>query len=150
METQSTARRPYGFGVTVAMPYDRAIERTRTALKEQGFDVLTEIDVKKTLKEKLDADFRPYAILGACNPGLAHRALQADLGVGLLLPCNVVVYDNGDGTSTVEALDPEAALGIVGDNAAIVAVAHEAGALLRRAVDSLASLGHQSVGAPSA
>jgi len=150
METQSTARRPYGFGVTVAMPYDRAIERTRTALKEQGFGVLTEIDVKKTLKEKLDADFRPYAILGACNPGLAHRALQADLGVGLLLPCNVVVYDNGDGTSTVEALDPEAALGIVGDNAAIVAVAHEAGALLRRAVDSLASLGHQSVGAPSA
>ena len=137
METQSTARWPYGFGVTVAMPYDRAIERTRTALKEQGFGVLTEIDVKKTLKEKLDADFRPYVILGACNPGLAHRALQADLGVGLLLPCNVVVYDNGDGTSTVEALDPEAALGIVGDNAAIASVAHEAGALLRRAVESL-------------
>jgi len=132
------------------MPYDRAIERTRAVLTEQGFGVLTEIDVKKTLKEKLDADLRPYVILGACNPALAHRALQADLGVGLLLPCNVVVYDNGDGTSTVEALDPEAALGIVGDNAAIVAVAHEAGALLRRAVDSLASLGHQSVGAPSA
>lgn len=139
MGTQSTAGRPYGFGATLAMPYDRAIERTRAALQEQGFGVLTEIDVKKTLKEKLDADFRPYVILGSCNPALAHRALQADLGVGLLLPCNVVVYDNGDGTSTVEALDPEAALGIVGDNAAIASVAHEAGALLRRAVDSLGS-----------
>jgi len=139
MGTQSTAGRPYGFVSALAMPYDRAIERTRAVLTEQGFGVLTEIDVKKTLKEKLDADLRPYVILGACNPALAHRALQADLGVGLLLPCNVVVYDNGDGTSTVEALDPEAALGIVGDNPAIATVAREAGARLRRAVDSLGS-----------
>src|SRR3982751_6613670 len=132
-----TATCTYGFGTTVTLPYEQAIERTRRALKEQGFAVLTEIDVRQTLKEKLDVEFRPYVILGACNPPLAHRALQADLVIGLLLPCNVVVYDNGDGTSTVEAMDPEAALGIVGDNPAIAAVAREAKARLRQAMDSL-------------
>ncbi|MDQ2829420.1 MAG: DUF302 domain-containing protein [Chloroflexota bacterium] len=137
METQTTTQRPYGFGVRVPAPYDTAIEKTRAALTEQGFGVLTEIDVQKTLKEKLDADFRPYVILGGCNPALAHQALQADLGIGLLLPCNVIVYDNGDGTSTVKALDPQAALGIVGDNPAIATVAREAQARLRRAMDSL-------------
>ena len=94
----------FGFGTTIAATYDQAVELTRTALKEQGFGVLTEIDVRQTLQEKLGADFRPYVILGACNPALAHRALAANLGVGLLLPCNVVVYDNGDGTSRVEAM----------------------------------------------
>ncbi len=137
METQTGPQRTYGFGTTVAAPYSATIEKTRAALKEQGFGVLTEIDVKKTMKEKLDADFRPYVILGACNPTLAHQALQADLGVGLLLPCNVIVYDNGDGTSTVEALDPEAALGIVGDNPAIVTVARDAKARLERVVRDL-------------
>jgi uncharacterized protein (DUF302 family) len=106
-------------------------------LKEQGFGVLTEIDVKATMKAKLDADFRPYCILGACNPPLAHRAFSADLGIGLLLPCNVVVYDNLDGTSTVEAMDPQAALGLVGDNPAIAEVAREARARLRQALDTL-------------
>ncbi len=130
--------RSYGFGTTLKTPYAEALERTRAALKEQGFGVLTEIDVKKTMKEKLGVDFRPYAILGACNPPLAHRALSADLGIGLLLPCNVVVYDNGDGTSSVEAMDPEAALGIVGDDPAIAAVAGEAKEKLRAAIDSLA------------
>ncbi len=130
--------RSYGFGTTLKTPYAEALERTRAALKEQGFGVLTEIDVKKTMKEKLGVDFRPYAILGACNPPLAHRALSADLGIGLLLPCNVVVYDNGDGTSSVEAMDPEAALGIVGDDTAIAAVAGEAKEKLRAAIDSLA------------
>jgi uncharacterized protein (DUF302 family) len=130
--------RSYGFGTTLAAPYAEALERTKAALKEQGFGVLTEIDVKKTMKEKLGADFRPYAILGACNPPLAHRALSADLGIGLLLPCNVVVYDNGDGTSRVEAMDPEAALGIVGDDPAIAAVAGEAKTKLRAAIDRLA------------
>ncbi len=101
--------------------------------------MLTEIDVKQTMKAKLDVDFRPYVILGACNPPLAHRALSADLGIGLLLPCNVVVYDNGDGTSTVELMDPEAALGLVGDNPVIADVAHEARARLRRALDALAA-----------
>jgi len=99
--------------------------------------VLTEIDVKQTMKAKLDVDFRPYVILGACNPPLAHRALSADLGIGLLLPCNVVVYDNGDGTSTVEMMDPEAALGLVGDNPVIADVAHEARTRLRQALDAL-------------
>lgn len=130
--------RSYGFGTTLKTPYAEALERTRAALKEQGFGVLTEIDVKKTMKEKLGVDFRPYAILGACNPPLAHRALSADLGIGLLLPCNVVVYDNGDGTSSVEAMDPEAALGIVSDDPAIAAVAGEAKEKLRAAIDSLA------------
>jgi len=131
--------RAYGFGTTVSAPYAATLERTRAALKEQGFGVLTEIDVKATMKAKLDAEFRPYVILGACNPPLAHRALSADLGIGLLLPCNVVVYDNLDGTSTVEAMDPQAALGLVGDNPAIVQVASEARARLRRVIDALAA-----------
>jgi len=137
METQTITQRPYGVGTTMAAPYRDAVEKTRAALQEQGFGVLTEIDVQKTMKEKLDADFRPYVILGACNPALAHQALQADLGVGLLLPCNVIVYDNGDGTSSVEALDPEAALGIVGDNPAITTVARDAKARLQRVVHNL-------------
>jgi uncharacterized protein (DUF302 family) len=135
----TTPVRRYGFGAIVALPFGQAIERTRAALKDHGFGVLTEIDVKQTLKAKLDVDFKPYVILGACNPPLAHRALSADLGIGLLLPCNVVVYDSGDGTSCVEAMDPEAALGLVGDNPAIAEVAREAQALLTRALDSLSA-----------
>lgn len=137
METHTAPQRPYSIGVRVAAPYAATIERARAAFKAQGFGVLTEIDVQQTLKEKLDVAVRPYVILGACNPSLAHQALRADLGIGLLLPCNVIVYDNGDGTSTVEALDPEAALGLVGANPAIAAVAREAGDRVRRAVDSL-------------
>jgi len=129
--------RTYGFGTVVNLPYEQTVERTRAALKEQGFGVLTEIDVKATMQAKLDADFRPYVILGACNPPLAHRALSADLGLGLLLPCNVVVYDNLDGTSTVEAMDPQAALALVGDNPAIAEVAREARIRLRQALDAL-------------
>ena len=128
---------PYGFGVRLQVPYQEAVERATAALKEQGFGVLTTIDVKKTLKEKLDADFRPYVILGACSPPLAHRALRADLGVGLLLPCNVVVYDNQDGSSTVQALDPRAALGITGENPAVAEVAREAAERLEAAVKRL-------------
>ncbi|HEY8743456.1 MAG TPA: DUF302 domain-containing protein, partial [Chloroflexota bacterium] len=97
----TTPIRSYSFGTSVPRSYAVAVEQTRAALKEQGFGVLTEIDVQKTLHEKLGEDFRPYVILGACNPPLAHKALQAELGIGLLLPCNVVVYDNGDGTCTV-------------------------------------------------
>jgi uncharacterized protein (DUF302 family) len=137
MNVSSAPNRTYGFGTAVNLSYEQAIEGMRAALKEQGFGVLTEIDVKKTLKDKLGEEFRPYVILGACNPPLAYRALQADLGVGLLLPCNVVVYDNGDGTSTVEAMDPQAALGIVGDNPAIAEVAHEASARLHAALGRL-------------
>ena len=132
-----TPVRTYGFGATVAMPYAATIERTKTALKQQGFGVLTEIDVKQTLKDKLGVEFRPYVILGACNPPLAHRALSAELGIGLLLPCNVVVYDNADGTSTVEAMDPEAALGLVGENPAMAEVAREAKGRLQLALESV-------------
>jgi uncharacterized protein (DUF302 family) len=132
-----TVTRAYGFGATVRLSYDAAIDRTRAALKEQGFGVLTEIDVKRTLKEKLNAEFRPYTILGACNPPLAYRALSADLGIGLLLPCNVVIYDNGDGTSTVEVMDPEAALGLVGSAPEVAAVAREAKAGLQRALAAI-------------
>jgi uncharacterized protein (DUF302 family) len=131
--------RTYGLGAVVAAPYAEAVERAKAALKEQGFGVLTEIDVKATLKARLGAAFRPYVILGACNPPLAHRALSADLGIGLLLPCNVLVYDNCDGTSSVEAMDPEAALGLVGDDPRIAEVAREGKARLRRAIDGLAA-----------
>jgi uncharacterized protein (DUF302 family) len=90
----------------VSFGYDEALARVPEALKAEGFGVLTEVDVKETLKKKLDVDFRRYRILGACNPALAHKALSANLGVGLMLPCNVVVYERDDGKATVLAVDP--------------------------------------------
>ncbi len=95
------------FGITAKLnlPYAEAVEKTKAALKEEGFGVLTEIDVKKTLKEKLGVDSESYVILGACNPPLAHRALSSDPFVGLLLPCNVIVYQEGEG-AVVSAIDP--------------------------------------------
>jgi uncharacterized protein (DUF302 family) len=125
---------PYGFGTTVALPYEQAVERTREALAGEGFGVLTEIDVRATLKKKLDVDFRPYVILGACNPPLAHRALTAEPEIGLLLPCNVVVRE-GDtpGTSVVTAMDPVAALSLAG-NDEIAPLAGEVRARLERVV----------------
>lgn len=133
---------PYGFGIRVQLPYVAALEQVKAALKEQGFGVLTEIDVRATLKQKLDVDSRPYAILGACNPPLAHRALQTDPHIGLLLPCNVVVRESEDGT-VVEAMDPEVALGIA-QNPALNELAADARQRLVRALDAI---GHARAGA---
>lgn len=96
------------FGITRVLPLrqDDAITRVKEALRSEGFGVLTEIDVQDTLKQKLGVDFRRYRILGACNPPLAHRALQAELAVGLMLPCNVIVYEGEDGQTVVSAIDP--------------------------------------------
>lgn len=96
---------PYGFSIRLNLPLERAIAATREALKEEGFGILTEIDVRKTLKEKIGADFQPYVILGACNPSLAYTALQNDVEMGLLLPCNVTVREE-DGGCTVSVMDP--------------------------------------------
>ena len=127
----------YGLRVPVSVPYEQAVQRATDALKSQGFGVLTTIDVQQTLKAKLNRDFRKYTILGACNPPLADRALQAELEVGLLLPCNVVVYETGPASSVVVAMAPIAALGIVGDNPALANVAREADQRLRSALSQL-------------
>jgi len=127
----------YGMGVDVALPYDQALERTTEELKKEGFGILTTIDVKQTLKQKLGKDFRRYTILGACNPPLAHRAFEAELEIGLLLPCNVVVYETDAGRSAVSAMAPIAAMGIVGGNPALKDVAREADERLRRALKAL-------------
>jgi uncharacterized protein (DUF302 family) len=126
----------YGLKVDLPVPYDTAVQRATEALKQQGFGVLTSIDVKQTLKQKLDRDFRRYVILGACNPVLADRALHAELDIGLLLPCNVIVYEREPGTSTVAAMAPLPAMGIVG-NADLAGVAKEADAKLRSALAAL-------------
>ena len=124
-----------GFRARLKLDYEQAVQAARAALQEEGFGVLTEIDVKATLKAKLDKDFRRYVILGACNPPLAHRALDTDPSVGLLLPCNVIVYEEGDG-SVVAAVDPLSLLGVL-DNPALREVAQEAETRLRRAIDGL-------------
>jgi uncharacterized protein (DUF302 family) len=126
----------YGMKVDLPIPYHSAVQRVTDALKQQGFGVLTTIDVKQTLEQKLNRDFRRYVILGACNPVLADRALHAELDIGLLLPCNVIVYEREPGTSTVAAMAPLPAMGLVG-NAELVAVAKEADAKLRSALGAL-------------
>jgi uncharacterized protein (DUF302 family) len=126
----------YGLKTEVGLPYDQAVEKVTAALKEEGFGVLTTIDVKETLKKKLDAEFGRYVILGACNPPLAYRALQTEPEIGLLLPCNVVVYETEPDRSVVAAMAPLAALGIVG-NPELQKVAKDADARLRRVIGSL-------------
>lgn len=116
--------------------YAETVERVRAALKDQGFGVLTEIDVKATLKAKIGEDVAPYIILGACNPPLAHRAITANPEVGMLLPCNVVVRETPGGGVVVEAMDPVAAMGIVQDEA-VKAVASEARDKLMKALEAL-------------
>jgi uncharacterized protein (DUF302 family) len=127
----------YGLKVALDVPFETALTRVMSALKEQGFGVLTTIDVQQTLKAKLDRDFRKYVILGACNPPLADRALHAELEVGLLLPCNVIVYEADPSTTVVAAMAPLAALNIAGPNPLLAEVAHEADARLRKAMAQL-------------
>jgi len=127
----------YGIGITVPLEYERAIQRTKEALADEGFGVLTEIDVAATLKKKLDVDFRPYVILGACNPPLAYRALSAERDIGLLLPCNVIVYaDDIPGRSVVAAMDPVEALRLAG-NEQLGSLAEDVKARLTRALEAI-------------
>jgi len=126
----------YAYRTKLGLPYEQAVEKTTAALKEEGFGVLMEIDVKATLKKKLEADFRRYVILGACNPPLAHQALKAELEIGLLLPCNVIVYEENGG-SVVSIVDPISMLGVV-ENPELSPVADEARTRLRRVIESLA------------
>lgn len=128
----------YGLRVDVPLPYDQAVAKTRAALEKEGFGVLTEIDVKATLKKKLDADFRRYVILGSCNPQLAHRALSSEIDVGLLLPCNVIVYEADGGGSVVSILDPLAMMEFTG-NPALDPIAREARERLDRVAAALAA-----------
>ena len=132
---ESRMNTTYGFGTHLDLSYEEAIPRVKEALKAEGFGVLTEIDVRKTLREKLGAEMEPYIILGACNPPLAHRALQAEPNIGLLLPCNVVVRADGTG-SRVDVADPQAMLGIVG-SVQLEVVADEAKQRLQRVVAAL-------------
>lgn len=135
MSTQKPEPARYGFSKTLDIPYAEAVEKTRTALQEQGFGVLCEIDIKKKLKEKLGVDFRNYVILGACNPPLAYETLQQEINIGLLLPCNVIVYDDG-GRTVVAAIDAAKMLSVVG-NPTLEATASTVNDKLRRVVESI-------------
>ncbi|MDP2955891.1 MAG: DUF302 domain-containing protein [Longimicrobiales bacterium] len=127
----------YGFKKTLNASVDEADARVREELKKEGFGVLTEIDVRSTLKQKLGVDFRPYRILGACNPPLAHRALTEEVDIGLLLPCNVVVYAGDEaGTSVVAVLDPVRQLGLTG-RSDLVPLAEDVKARMKRVLDAL-------------
>lgn len=126
----------YGYSVKTELGYDAAVARVTDELKNAGFGILTEIDVKGTLKRKIDLDFRKYVILGACNPKLASQMLQEEIEVGLLMPCNVIVYENDDHTATVSLLSPKAMLAISGRDD-LVAVADQAESLIAGVAKSL-------------
>ncbi|HSE20094.1 MAG TPA: DUF302 domain-containing protein [Pyrinomonadaceae bacterium] len=138
MSAQQLQHSKYGFSKMVDLPYEAAVERARAALKAEGFGVLCEIDIKDKLKEKLDLDFRNYVILGACNPPLAFKTLQQEINIGLLLPCNVIVYEADEpGKSVVAAIDAQTMLSVVGDNATLNAVAVQVNEKLKRVVAQL-------------
>lgn len=126
----------YYYSKILDLPFEKAIERTTAALKEEGFGVLTEIDIKSTLKEKLDVDFKKYQILGACNPPLAHKALSSEDHIGLMLPCNVIVQEQDDGKVEVAAVDPVASMQAV-ENDELGGVAQEVRDLLKKVINSL-------------
>mgnify|MGYP001081749599 FL=1 len=136
METQSNMT--IGTTVQLLVDFDTALAKVVAALKTEGFGVLTEIDVKDTLKKKLDVDFRPYRILGACNPPLAYRSISAVPEVGLLLPCNVIVYQASENVVEVSLVDPLVMLGVL-QNPELQEVAQEAGARLKRVAQALSS-----------
>lgn len=126
----------YYYSKTLNMPFEEAIDKATEALKEEGFGVLTEIDIKGTLKKKLDVDFRNYRILGACNPGYAYEALQAENNIGLMLPCNVIVQETEQGEVEVSAIDPVASMQAV-ENEKLSGVASEVRALLKKVIERL-------------
>ena len=126
----------YHFSKIVDMPFEDAVAATTDALKEHGFGVLTEIDVRATLKKKLDVDYRPYRILGACNPTMAYQALQAEDKIGTMLPCNVIVQQREDGKVEVSAVDPVASMQAI-DNPTLGDIARQVQGMLRQVIDDL-------------
>ena len=126
----------YGYKRTVELSFEEVDDRIRSSLEEQGFGVLTEIDVKNTLKKKLDKDFQKYTILGACNPPLAFEALEDEQAIGLLLPCNVVLWENEDSSTTIAAIDAEKMMTIVKNNQ-LYNLAKKVNTLLKKAVDNV-------------
>jgi len=126
----------YYFSKTIDVGFDTAVEKTTQALKNQGFGILTEIDIKATLKKKLDVNFKKYTILGACNPPYAHKALQAEDKIGTMLPCNVIVQEVADGKSEVAAVNPLASMQAV-ENNALDDIATEIAEKLKKVVESL-------------
>ncbi len=126
----------YGYKRTVELSFEEVDDRIRSSLEEQGFGVLTEIDVKSTLKKKLDKDFQKYTILGACNPPLAFEALEDEQAIGLLLPCNVVLWENQDSSTTIAAIDADKMMTIVKNNQ-LYNLAKKVNTLLKKAVDNV-------------
>ncbi len=126
----------YHFTTSVAMPLEQARAATIDVLKSHGFGVLTEIDVQKTLKAKLGVDFRPYQILGACNPGMAYKALEAEDRIGTMLPCNVILQEREDGRTEISAVDPVASMRAI-DNPKLADVAGQVRSVLRQVIDEL-------------
>jgi uncharacterized protein (DUF302 family) len=126
----------YYFSKTLAAPFDQVVQKTTDALKQGGFGIITEIDVKDTFKKKLGVDFRNYRILGACNPKMAHGALQIEDKIGTMLPCNVVVEDLGDGKTEVAAIDPVASMQAI-DNPRLKEVAQQVAGMLKQIIEQL-------------